>query len=559
MADVTSALLAHYTDASQPGQTDGTYCSDNDTGTYIQKFSYVAIDYGAGNAKTVTMLKTYSLNASAKTELQAGTFYGSNDSTNGVDGSWTSLTTLAALDVDTGWDETAFANTTAYRWYKIAGLGNVVNCVLCEWEMWETAATSITADPIISTVTILGSVLSLVYVTADPIVVTLSQHGRSMLLGPVSDRNPELDMEYDCGRYDGGGNEIGKINIPITILGTWLNVGVAASPISIAMSMLTGAEFAGETFSSGDTSKILIALSIGSGDTYTMPTMFTAPSKANFVKWSNIGEVNFTIGRDNVAGERPMNWKGWVYGLKKLGGKVVAYGQNGVSFLLPYKNTYGLQEVYGVGLKGKHAFCGTENEHYFVDKEGRLFKVADTLLLLDYSEFLNNLGSSVVMSLDEGSSLIYICDGIYGYVYSIKDKSLGVCPPNITGYSFQSGTSYVCASSTITSLPIELCTDIYDMGTRKGKTIYSLEFGTEASNIIYASIDYRNAKTAAFSRLQWARVNPDGVAVLPCYGVEFMFRMMMTTYEAIELDYIKVNGVIHNYSYLDTYSRESTQ
>jgi hypothetical protein len=283
--------------------------------------------------------------------------------------------------------------------------------------------------------------------------------------------------------------------------------------------------------------------------------MTTSASGSNWVKWSDIGHLDFTIGKDNVAGERPMDWKGWVYGIKKLGSKVVVYGQNGVSFLLPSGVVFGLQTIHRIGLKGKHAYCGTDFEHFFLDVEGRLYKVGEGIELLNYSEYLDTLGTSVVMSYDEQNRLIYICDGLVGFIYSIADKSLGTGPINVTGLGSQSGTLTICASSTISTPVFSICTDIYDMGTRKNKTIHSIELGTDQTEELYATIDYRVKKEEAFSTIAWSRVNPNGIAVIPCFGVEFRFRVKLLTYEYIELDYIKVNGVIHNYSYLDTYSR----
>jgi hypothetical protein len=119
------------------------------------------------------------------------------------------------------------------------------------------------------------------------------------------------------------------------------------------------------------------------------------------------------------------------------------------------------------------------------------------------------------MSFDELNQLIYICDGILGYVYSVRDKSLGKGPTNVTGVGYQSGVSYVTAPATITVPTFSMCTDIYDLNSRKNKTIFSLEIGTDLSSALYAAIDYRLDKSVAFATTPYAIVNPNGVAVLP--------------------------------------------
>ncbi len=274
--------------------------------------------------------------------------------------------------------------------------------------------------------------------------------------------------------------------------------------------------------------------------------------KKNWIAWSRIGYLSFTKGRDNIAGDRPLDWSGWVYVIKKLGNKVVVYGQNGISLVTPSGTAMGLSTLSTIGLKGKQAVCGTDFIHFYVDVDGRLCRVGETIEILDYSEYLSPLASTITLSYDEQNQLVYICDGQYGYVYSVRDKSLGEGPGNITGIGWKDGSIYVAAPATITTPPFDLCTDIYDLGTRKNKLITSIEFGVDLTETLYAAIDYRHDKAEAFVTTEWKRVNPNGFANIPCFGVEFRFRARVTTYEYFELDYIRVHGQVHNYSYLDS-------
>jgi hypothetical protein len=527
------------------------------------------IDLGSGHIiKRLYYENGHSTGGNTDGGAKTFTFWGSNsasafaDLTYATDTDWTQLTTSqSTFDKHSAVNQVepkyiTVTNTTSYQYYaiKIADAWGTLGYVgfrRVELQV-ETGDISITADPIETTTSILGSAFA-VFVVADPFELTLMQLGRLELHDRASDRNPELDSEFDCGRYGNDGVEVGKIIVTTSILGTWLNVGVVASPIVVTTSIIAGDEFAGTFFSTGVDSKITLTVTIP-----VSATVVTLGSKGNWVKWSDIGHLDFTISKANVAGERPLDWRGWVYGLKKLGDKVVAYGQNGVSFLNPSGITYGLQTIHRIGLKGRSAFCGTDFEHFFIDVKGRLYRVGPTLELLDYSKYLDTLGSTVVMSLDDQNHLIYICDGLVGFVYSIKDKSLGTGPVNVTGVGSQSGTLYIAASSTISTPVFEICTDIYDMETRKNKTITSIEIGTDQTEDLYATVDARVNKAAAFNTLSWVRVNPNGIVAIPCFGIEFRFRVKLLTYEAIKIDYIKVNGMIHNYSYLDTYTRGGT-
>ena len=265
--------------------------------------------------------------------------------------------------------------------------------------------------------------------------------------------------------------------------------------------------------------------------------------RRNFVKWPKIGTMDFTIGRSNVAGEMPLDWQGWIYGIKKLKDKVVAYGKGGVSLLIPAGVKYGLNTIYRIGLKSKQAVAGDDNTHYFIDNKGQLYSLGESLQKLDYSECLSAM-SSPVMSYDAENELVYICDGTLGYVYSPRDKSLGSGPINVTGISSQGGTLYVAAPATILMPDFEICTDIYDLGTRKLKTVFSLEYGVDVEATLQAKIDYRFDKAVAFSQTSWHDVDEKGFANITCNGREFRFRTRLTSYEWITLDYINVNGEV---------------
>jgi len=369
-------------------------------------------------------------------------------------------------------------------------------------------------------------------VTADPIVLTLDFRA-IRTQWPGVPRNVGYDQELS----------VDPIIITITPVGTWLNVSVAADPITITLGVI--GTVPGAT-GSMTVSASAIVITIGFSDI----DIVLENLRKNFVQWSDIGHLDFTIGRDNVAGERPLDWAGWIYKTKKLNDKVVAYGENGVSILTPSDRFYGLKTVHRLGLLSQHAMTGTDDAHYFIDKIGQLWQFKESLELLDYSEFLS-LMTNPVMSYDTENNLVYICDGTYGYIYSPKDKSLGKGPANVTGIGVKDGTIYIASPGAVATPAFEVCTDIYDMGTRKFKTVRSIEVGTDLVNLMEATIDYRVSNKVAFSTLDWTPVTLEGVAHIYCYGLEFRFRLRVQTYEYFELDYLKINGLIHNYSYTE--------
>lgn len=276
-------------------------------------------------------------------------------------------------------------------------------------------------------------------------------------------------------------------------------------------------------------------------------------ASTGWVSWSDIGHLDFTLKKSNVAGRRPVDIGPLTYGIRKLGNRVIAYGGNGIVELIPSNNAYGMRTIHYLGLMGTRAFCGSDDVHYFIDSENRLCKLTDNVEVLGYEEYMEDLSEDVIMSFDKYKGFVYICDGELGFVFSTTSGSLGIGPANITGVDYRYGKQYVTSDGDIAIPPFKICTDIYDLGTRKPKNIFSLELGTDLKNSLFVSVDYRVHKSDDFTTIPWCRVNPDGLVQIPCFGVEFRFRIKQITYEYFELDYIKINGVIYRYSYLDTY------
>ena len=348
-------------------------------------------------------------------------------------------------------------------------------------------------------------------------------------------RDPSLDITFDCTDTDAHGNRYAGIGTATcTMHGNWLGFTIEADPIVVTVSQ--EGDYVLGFYVSAD--PITVTVSLGS------PQMTITPQKSHWLKWSNIGSLDFTIWKDNVAGERPMDWKGWIWSVKKLGNRAITYGENGVSILTPHENMWGLNTIYRVGLKCKEAVCGDDKIHFFIDNTDQLWSLGESLELLDYSEYLSNM-TSPVMSYDIQNGLVYICDGTYGYVYSPKEGSFGSGPVNVTGIYPQGGTLYISASSAITTPALELWTDIHDLKTRKMKTVYEMAFGTDLAGVLRASIKYRRDKSRDWVQTPWINVLDNGSVFITAMGVEFMFGVKTLVWEYLELDYWKIYGIIH--------------
>lgn len=285
------------------------------------------------------------------------------------------------------------------------------------------------------------------------------------------------------------------------------------------------------TFLSSNTSDITAS---------TYGDLWLDSAKKNWIAWSDVGSLDFSIKQSNVAGNMPLDWEGYVHNIHKLNDKVIAYGVNGVSILTPAGKAYGLNTIHKSGLKGRDAFAGNDFVHYFIDNLGCLYSLSDQLRKHDYREYLSLL-TNPVLTLDEDNNLLYICDGTTGYVYSPEDKSLGKGPVNVTGV----GRSLTASSGIVTTPVFEICTDIFDFGTRRMKSVYQLEFSTDVSGVLSAAIDYRESKSASFTTTPWETVHERGIVKIIRKGIEFRFRAKLAAYEYFEMDSLTIDGHVH--------------
>jgi len=398
----------------------------------------------------------------------------------------------------------------------------------------------------------------------------------STLINPVLSYDAENDLLYICDGtsgyiYSPKSRSLGRGATNITGIssqdGTLYVVAPAATVIPVF-------EICTDIYDFGiREAKVITSLKIGTNTTKTLSVSvdYRLSMASDFIQsdWHVVGsdgkvffpcygyEFRFRIKSDayeyfeldyitvegnvNIVGERPLDWKS-IYKIKRLNNQIVTYGDGGIIVLSMADKP---QVIHSIELKSKDALAGTDSVHYFIDTEGQLWSLSDTLKLLDYSEYLSPMGSNLVMSYDVETDLIYICDGTLGYVYSPKSGSLGRGPTNITGIGTQGGVLYVLSPAVIVSDPFEICTDIYDLGTRSNKTIFSLDFGTDLTVGLYAAVDYRRDIAGAFATTPWSLVSTKGHVNIIAFGQEFRIRAKTLAYSYFELDYVRINGMAH--------------
>lgn len=352
---------------------------------------------------------------------------------------------------------------------------------------------------------------------------------------PPAPRDPTRDQLFDLSALQG----------PLVLSGTgvwlnrrWMNAATATLPLNGS-----GTWRLGVRWSSAATGVVLLSAPLA---------LFTGQSAgigeasgANWLRWSKIGTLDFTIDRSNQAGQMPLPWPGAVWAILHRGARMIAYGKNGITAISSSGILFGYTTVLNVGLKSKQAVVDAGDAHYFIDSKARLWTIADgPPQLLDYREWLSALANPV-LSVHPEHRLLYICDGTLGYVFNLDTGSMGKGPATVTGLGLRNGALYAVASGTMTIPDFEITTDVTDFGTRHAKSIQSLEIGVDTALTLQAAIDYRHNKASAFLTTNWYTVDSRGQVFIACMGYEFRFKLKATAAGVFHVDSLLVNGVVH--------------
>lgn len=272
--------------------------------------------------------------------------------------------------------------------------------------------------------------------------------------------------------------------------------------------------------------------------------------KSNWVKWSKVGEFDFTLDKSNMAGEMPMDWKGEILRIGQLGKNIIVYGTGGISSLIPADNVFGKRGLLRRGIMSKGAVLITEAFHLFITHDGCLWKLDDKLIKLGYEEYLSTM-SSPVISYDEINDLAYICDGTLGFVFNCGEPSLGQGPVNVTGVGYHEGNSYFITSDTLETPGFEISFDTLDFLNRGFKTIREVQLGMDSTGTFQLGLSFKNGITPTYNGPVWFNVTPEGRVFPNCWGKDFKLHLKSNNPGQIKLSYIKINGQFADYNPLD--------
>jgi len=263
---------------------------------------------------------------------------------------------------------------------------------------------------------------------------------------------------------------------------------------------------------------------------------------------SRIGALKWALAEDNEAFRRPTLSRGSVLQIIKIGKRAVIFSDSGIDYTEPVDLYWRYEHVSDHGLLSAWAITKTdESEAWFLDSRKRLIRLnVEGFHDCGCAHWFNE--PDYVLSWDATYGLIYISGRNEGFVYSPANRSLGTGLAGITGVS---PDGLVVGHGDMIPGGFNICTSAYDLGSRSFKTVRSVEFSIHTSQFLEAAIDFKYRNDMDWRTTPWKRVNPSGVAYIPCYGLEFRFRLRSNTAQRVHLDQIRVIGTIHGYDFLN--------
>ena len=271
----------------------------------------------------------------------------------------------------------------------------------------------------------------------------------------------------------------------------------------------------------------------------------------NTVMWSQIGRVEFRIDNETTrtAGYTNMPWGEWktglVYKIKKLGNKVVVYGDGGKAFLNPISapiSGYGLERLPGAGVRSGFHVDGDDSIHGFIDSNYNFCTASEKgFNTLGYKEFMEDLvdNGTTKVSYEPTNRRFYISNGIKGYV--LTEQGLYTTHQLVTSIGNYRGKLLCGFFDDTEDEEYRIVTDTLDFGIRGIKTIETMEIGVDSPEEVYGAVDYRYDKTGDFTRSNWKRTNKEGDVAIIKSAPEFRLCVKTRLYDEVSVDYMNVS------------------
>ena len=250
-----------------------------------------------------------------------------------------------------------------------------------------------------------------------------------------------------------------------------------------------------------------------------------------FYVWSKIGSADFAPWIDNEAGYRRCPYGGEVYHTRKLGDIVVGYSSKGIVAIYPVSSPvpgYGFKEFSNIGVINRGAVGTGLMNHIYVGEDYILREVTkEGVKELGYQSYMEELGNveDIIVNYDPANEDFYISNSSKTYLLSPNGLTEVMQHPSAVWR--RDNESYMLPDAEDLDKPY-LCTEVFDMGYKGQKTIFSMESDAMLVTGPEAGIDYANDLTTWHNEF-YKPINNMGIAAITTAGNMFRFRLKFST------------------------------
>lgn len=262
-----------------------------------------------------------------------------------------------------------------------------------------------------------------------------------------------------------------------------------------------------------------------------------------FYAWSQIGSIIFTPWQDNESGYRRCPFGGEVYHVRRLENAVIGYSSKGIISMSPVNDPvpgYGFTELLDIGPINRGAVGVGLQRHIYVGDDYILREVtSEGVKELGYQYYMEQLGSSedIIITYNPSNKEFYIGNSVKTFLLSPYGMTETMQHPSAVWR--RNKESYMLPDADDGDEPY-LCSEVFDMGYKGQKTIFSVETDAMSVTDPEAAVDYAN-DLITWNIGNYKPINNMGIVSIITSGNMFRFRLRFNTIlEVLRIGYMKI-------------------
>lgn len=305
-----------------------------------------------------------------------------------------------------------------------------------------------------------------------------------------------------------------------------------------------------------------IAYIVAAADNASVVATFSAAA-AGKLDWISVREVA-QDDRDplfleheelNQRGTWKADHEGTTLCVKPLGSHVILYGTNGVSALIHTAApipTYGERVLSRVGIADRGAVGGADNNHVFIDSDGKAWMLNADLQLseLGYEEYLQSLvGEPITVCYNfreneyriSGRDAASLDSPKTPLPFVLTSSGMARSPEVVTTGMWLDGEFAGLAEASEVEIEALIESGVFDLGTSLLKHLRRMEFSYLGGGTLSAALKYRTDHSLSFVQTDWVTVSKTGICNIPVSCVQFAFLFKVSDYAQVQkLDKVSI-------------------